>query len=119
MARVGGTPENLLPGGVEGNKGGTGRPPSQLRAAMRDILANHGIEKLERIVSGTEDGVSPSESLKGIEVCGKFGLGEAKQVVAEEVIQALAEVLAEDERIPEDCIGDITSKLIEKLKAIE
>lgn len=112
-------PQNLLPGGMPGNKGGTGRPPSQLRAAMRDILAKHGIEKLEKIVSGTEDGVSPSESLKGIEVCGKFGLGEAKQVVPEEVCNAIAEVLAEDERIPAEAIPDIVDKLIARLKEAE
>lgn len=118
MAKVGGNPENLLGGGVPGNKGGSGRPPSALRAHMREILEKRGLQKLEDIVSGQEDGVTPSESLKAIDICGKFGLGEAKQVMPDEMAEALAQTLAEFEEIPAEILPKITASLITKLQAL-
>jgi hypothetical protein len=109
-------PENLLKGGVPGNKGGTGRPPSALRAAMREILEAKGLDKLERIVTGEEDGVSPGESLKAIDICGKFGLGEAKAVLPDELLKAVASVAAEY-LSPED-MEPFTDKLIQRIKEV-
>lgn len=44
---------NLLPGGVKGNKGGTGRPPDWLKEKCRDLVDRKKIiERLATIASG-------------------------------------------------------------------
>jgi hypothetical protein len=108
----GGTPQNLKQGENWGNKGG-GRPSSAMRAAARDgfdaviTLIQHAIE--------TKQELSLGELSRALDILGKYGLGEQKVILPEELINAIAEVLADDERIPSECIPDVTAKLIQRL----
>lgn len=113
MANPGGTPENLLPGGVPGNAGGTGRPPNELRLKNRQ-LHEKALAKAEERIDANEH----TEAFLGtvLNATGKYGLGEAKVVVPEELIAAVADALADDDRIPTECIAGVTARLAEKLR---
>lgn len=72
MGRNGGT---LYPGGVPGgNKGGTGRPPSELRARMRSGL-DAGLELV--LARLNDPDLSSADLAKFLDFCGKYGLGPA------------------------------------------
>lgn len=85
-------PENLNRGGNEGNKYGGGRKPDTVKAHLKQILETHGVKKLESIVSGEEDGVTPGESLKGIEICAKYTLAEPQILTPELFLKSVARV---------------------------
>jgi len=63
---------NLLPGGVIGNKGGTGRPKSEVRAACADSF-DARIPKLQEIADNKEGKYSASDVLKALDLLGKYG----------------------------------------------
>lgn len=67
----------LLAGGKPGNIGGTGRPKSQVRAAL---LASFDarIPLLEEIVDNTEAKIE--ERLKALDMLAKYGLGTKDEV---------------------------------------
>ena len=58
-------------GGVLGNRGGPGRPPNALRAAMRESLAIR-IPIAERIAD--DENASNSDRLRAIEMLCRYGL---------------------------------------------
>lgn len=81
----------LLAGGVPGNRGGTGRPKSEVRAAalagadeaipiLRAILKNGKARKAERIAAGRE--------------LLKYGLGLQREVSMDEVRERLSRTIA-------------------------
>ena len=106
-------PQNLTPGNP-GNKGG-GRPKNRIRELCAEGFAK-ALPRIIKIASGEEDGVTPGESVNGFDKLGKYGLGEAKTVVPEEIITAFAEVLADEQSIPSELIPILVQKLIDKLK---
>ena len=59
---------------------------------------------------------SPTEMMTAMDKCLKYSLPELEPVLEETLVIALAEVLADDKRIPFECIGDITEALIQRLK---
>lgn len=84
-------PQNLRKGGKPGNKGGTGRPPEEIRRKFREILAGAGTERIEKIVTREEEG----DVLRAVDMLGKYGLGEANVLLENDtIITKLADVLA-------------------------
>lgn len=97
--------------GNEGCKGGTGRPSNEIRAASRESYAAFQ-EKLKEKLN-TE--LSVTEITQAMNVTGKYGLGEAKVLVPDEIIEALAEVLAVSS-LDADEMSSIIKEFTEKLK---
>jgi hypothetical protein len=94
--------------GNPGNNGGTGRPPNELRLAAREGFGKF-IKKLNEM-EDREMGVL--EVARALDVCGKYGLGEAKVVVGEELVDAVAQAIAEEE-LP----SEVKDRLIERIFA--
>ncbi len=92
MANKNPNTSGLNRGGNEGNVYGAGEPSSTIKGSLKQILETHGVKKLESIVSGQEDGVTPGESLKGIEICAKYTLAEPNVLVPELFLKAVARV---------------------------
>lgn len=66
----------ILSGGWPGNAGG-GRPPSVVRAAMREALA----ERVRLLAEIADDhDVRPSDRIKAIEALARYGLGQSHEV---------------------------------------
>ena len=63
---------NLLPGGVIGNKGGTGRPPNELRLKSRELFEMAILQAMDRLKAGA---MTDSDLLRALEAGGKYGLG--------------------------------------------
>jgi hypothetical protein len=59
---------------------------------------------------------TPADMMRGFDRCARYSLPELEPVIEERFIHALAEVLAADERVPFECIGDVTTALIGKLR---
>jgi hypothetical protein len=77
----------LLEGGVPGNAGGTGRPPSAIRETAR-LMFDERLPKLANIADGRSKKVRTGDRLRAIELLGKIGLDDAAgiDVVHPEVI---------------------------------
>jgi hypothetical protein len=109
---------NLNPKGQLGNRGG-----GRIAEYIRDIL-REGLEEAAPKIAKVMNGEAPVPGLpdpeygdmaKAWEFGAKHSLPELEKVVEEKFIFAVAEALAEDERIPFECIQDITDALIAKL----
>jgi hypothetical protein len=74
----------LKPGGTPGNAGGSGRPPSEIRAAMRRHL---DLEVLDDVLQKRKDG--KLDTLDVAEFLAKYGLGTMKEVTVENVRERL------------------------------
>lgn len=62
----------LFRGGVPGNRGGTGRPPSAIRGARRTVLG----ERLGALVRIADDpNATASDRIRAFEVLARYGLG--------------------------------------------
>lgn len=61
---------NLLPGGVPGNKGGTGRPKSEIRARCAGSF-DERIKVAEEIIDNPDS--SPSDRLRALDILAKYG----------------------------------------------
>ena len=94
--RNGGT---LLAGGVWGNKGGTGRPPSEVAKASKDGY-EAVLKLMERLVTLVNNGddeklISTSPMLiQLLDKLGKYGVGEAK-IEAPQAIEGFKQVWGE------------------------
>lgn len=64
----------LLPGGVPGNRGGTGRPQNELRAAMRASLEAR-LYIAEKILD--DPNASNSDKLRVLDWYARYGIGSA------------------------------------------
>ena len=71
----------LLSGGKPGNTPGTGRPPSEIRAAMRVALADR-IHILQDIADG--ENTSDADRMKALDLLAKYGLGTKAEVTGED-----------------------------------
>lgn len=84
----------LLSGGVPGNKGGTGRPPSAIRRELRETFADL-ISHLQRIAAGevVEKVVMPggeeteimrsasvADRIRAMDLLAKYGLGTKQEI---------------------------------------
>jgi hypothetical protein len=78
----------LKTGGTPGNKGGTGRPPSAIRAKYRELLSIHAETIATNILLSGND----RTKVAMLDHLGKFGLGEPKILVEEELMQAVMDV---------------------------
>lgn len=103
----------LLTGGVPGNKGGTGRPPSELRAQLRGSFAER-VKVLEQFADGsmplrercpkcgheepaslaTALPVEPSDRLRALDMLAKYGLGTLKEISVENVRERVRSTLS-------------------------
>jgi hypothetical protein len=59
---------------------------------------------------------SPGDMMRAFDRCARYSLPELEPVLEERFIHALAEVLAEDERVPFECIGDVVGALVGRLR---
>ena len=100
----------LLSGGVPGHRGAGGRPPDELRRASRESYGAL-LAKLEEKL-GAE--LSVSEITQALNVTGKYGLGEIKAIVAEELLRAVGEVAGE--YVAAEEMEAFTAALIARLK---
>ena len=80
----------LLSGGVPGNKGG-GNTKKRIRGRLNDIIDRIGIDAVEQVI---ENG-NASERMKAFDVAAKYGLGEAQQVMKEEMMEAAVSAINE------------------------
>jgi hypothetical protein len=74
--------------GNPGNRGGTGRPPSEIRQRLRGAFEDR-IPILEDIADSAT--ASASDRMKAVDLMAKYGLG--KEVSAEDVRMKLGETL--------------------------
>lgn len=71
----------LRAGGTLGNRGGSGRPPNELRRGLRDILEGGGLKRLEKILVNPKS--SDRDVLRALELCLRYGVGlESAEVEA-------------------------------------
>jgi hypothetical protein len=84
----------LLAGGKPGNRGGTGRPRSEVRALARTVM----IEALEQLIERVEKrSLHGHELIRAAELGGRYGLGEvAVEVTDASWIEAAVQVLAKE-----------------------
>jgi hypothetical protein len=76
----------LLSGGVPGNRGGTGRPPSAVREIAREAYADR-IPRLTAIIDDPES--KPSEVVAAMALLERTGLGLRHEVTAIEAPEPL------------------------------
>lgn len=65
----------LLPAGVHGNRGGTGRPRDEIRALLRHSL-EEALPVLTEIIA--DPAASNSDKLRAIDIAARYGLGTAE-----------------------------------------
>ncbi len=84
------------PGGMIGNRGGTGRPPSVIRGTMRERLAK-SMEILEDVIAHgatPPKGWRPADVLRAIDLLGKHGLKPDDDAMNRAEVSALVGRLA-------------------------
>jgi len=118
-----GNPQNLLPGGKPGNRGG-----GNIKSKVRELCRQGFEEALPTIIEiakgnatrefmGNEVDPQFSERVRAADVLAKYGLGEAKAIVAEDVLIAVGEVAAD--YVPPERLEAFTAALTERLKDCE
>jgi hypothetical protein len=91
----------------------------EMRQRLRPIVLE-GADLLEKILKGEpmtagNPDPTPGEVISAWKTLAPYVMSELKPVMDEAICRIVAEVLAEDERIPFEAIGDATSKLIARL----
>jgi hypothetical protein len=83
----------LVPGGGRGPKPGApnaGRPPSAIRALMRESFAVR-IPLAEAIADNPR--ISPADRLRALDLLGRYGLGTTRELSVEEVRERLTQTI--------------------------
>jgi hypothetical protein len=62
------------------NKGGTGRPPSEIRAMLRGSFSER-VKILEQIADSVD--ASAADRIKAVDMLAKYGLGTQQEVVGD------------------------------------
>jgi hypothetical protein len=62
------------------NKGGTGRPPSEIRAMLRGSFSER-VKILEQIADSAD--ASAADRIKAVDMLAKYGLGTQQEVVGD------------------------------------
>lgn len=91
----------------------------EMRERLRPIVYGSAV-LLENILSGkpvTEGNPDPTanEVVNAFKAVAPYVMSELKPVMDDALCRVVADVLAEDERIPFECIGDVVDKLITRL----
>lgn len=92
----------------------------EMRDRLRPIVLNSAV-LLEKILTGnpvTDDSdkpPTPADIINAFKAVAPYVMTELKPVMDETLCRIVADVLAEDERIPFDVIGDVVANLIERL----
>lgn len=81
----------LNAGGTPGNKGGTGRPPNALRQLARDLYGEY-LEPSTRKIMDSDNPMDNRTKVQILDHYAKFGLGEPKILVEEDLMQAVMDV---------------------------
>jgi hypothetical protein len=87
---------------------------ASLRARSREVF-EEGIEYALRLMRDEVAG-SAGDRLRALDMAGKYGLGEAKVVIPDEIVAAVGDVLGADSRIPAEMISEIVARLAERLR---
>jgi hypothetical protein len=90
---------------------------SDIRAEARDLFFQ-SLPFLARISKGEVGEASMGTAVRACDLLGRYGLGEAKVVLPEELVRILGLVLGQDSRIPAECIEDVTASLIANLSEL-
>jgi hypothetical protein len=85
-----------------------------IRAEARELFFQ-SLPFLGRISKGDVAEATLANAVRACDILGRYGLGEAKVVLPEELIRIVGLVLGQDKRIPAECIEDVTASLITKL----
>lgn len=102
----------LLTGGVPGNAGGTGAPPSEIRARLRGAFAER-VGVVESMVDN--QALRPADRLRAIDLLARYGLGEQSGVDVEVVRAKLRETV----RVLEECLpSEHRSQVLLRLKRL-
>lgn len=111
---------NLRPGSAQDHRGyKNGLFSEEMRERLRPIVLNSAT-LLENILTGqpvTQGNPDPTagEVINAFKAVAPYVMTELKPVMDETLCRIVADVLAEDERIPFEVIGDVVAKLIAKL----
>ena len=101
----------LLSGGLPGNRGGIGRPPSALRERLRGSF-DERVGVLEQIAD--DQAADPQDRIRALEVMGKYGLGPVRELTVDEVRDRLRETVATIQRsLPQAKASEILGRLRE------
>ena len=68
-------------GGNPGNAGGTGRPPNEVRRALRNVLDGKGLAVVEEIIGNPA--IDAGDRLRAIEIAARYGLGTSDTLTAD------------------------------------
>jgi hypothetical protein len=121
----GGTPSRALPtlvpqphggalysSGVPGHVGGSGRPPSALRARLRGSLEAR-VSVLEEIADSPE--ADPADRIRAVDILAKYGLGAASDVTVDQVRERLGRTV---EVIRRRLPAEIAASILNEMRAI-
>ena len=72
-------------GGNPGNAGGTGRPPNEVRRALRAVLETRGLDVVQEIINNPA--VDPGDRLRAVELAARYGLGTSDQVSSDVTVR--------------------------------
>ena len=102
----------LFTGGVPGNRGGTGRPPSVLRERLRGSFADR-VNVLEEIAD--DPAMQTGDRIRAIDLMGKYGLGVTREVSLHEVQAKLQTTV---NLIRETLASEVAEPLLNRLRAV-
>jgi hypothetical protein len=109
-----GNPATLIPGGAQKvAMANNGRFSEQTRERLRGILGA-SVKAIEDMLDGNAT-LTPTELINVFRVVSPYVLTELKPVIDKTLCLILAEVLAEDARIPSDAIPEITDRILARL----
>jgi hypothetical protein len=98
----------LWTGGIPGNKGGTGRPPSALRQLARELYGEY-LEPTTRKIMDSENPLDMKTKVQVLDHYAKFGLGEVQAVADDTVLKAVGTILAN--YLPEDVLQQVFAEI--------
>lgn len=113
----------IYSGGVPGHEGAGGRPKSTVREKCKAGF-EAALPYITRIATGkTGDAIdalipNAGESIRAVDVLGKYGLGEAKVIVPDELYDIVAKVLARTPKLAPEMADAIAAGLDEALKSL-
>lgn len=102
----------LNSGGTPGHRGGSGRPPSALRARLTDSLLEN-VPILEAFAS--DEKYDPADRLRAIDLMGKYGPGTVKGISLDDVRERLH---AQREVLQRELEPDVYARLVVALRAV-
>ena len=107
----------ILSGGMPGNRGGFGNPKSSIRELCRQGFSK-ALPRIVKIAEGDDPLATGAESIRAFGELGKYGLGEAKVLVAEELKAMVAEVLLSCDYLTGKQHDDICKRLDDAIASL-